>query len=165
MHRSTFRMLLRIINRDERLIIAVLRGVMGLGFLVCGFLQLRAIPYWVNGHTVLATVASSPVVKKSKMHSSSTFRVKFVDSQGVQQNSPIYTRKISYRLGEQLSIRYVRSDPARCTTEGDLWYELPKLLFVLAGTMFLAFCARDISESYLDMRAQMRRSIDAASTA
>ena len=145
---------LRSINHDERLMTAGLRSVIGFGFLLGGFSACPALPFLTDGRTAMATVASSPVVKKSRMHLNSSFEVFFEDAKGVQQSTQISTRGASYKINDQLLIRYVQSDPKRCAVAGDLWHDLPVILFVFVGVMILLFCIRDIIASYRDIGAK-----------
>lgn len=155
---------LRIINHDERLMTAGLRSVIGFGFLIFGFLACQALPFLTGGRTAMATVASSPVVKKSRMHVNSSFEVFFVDATGVQQIAQISTRGATYEINDQLLIRYVQSNPKRCTAEADFWHRLPTLFFFFVGVTILLFCMRDIIASYRDIGARMRMELDGSNT-
>jgi len=158
------RKFLRIINHDERLMTAGMRSIIGFGFLIFGFVACQALPFLTDGRTTMATVASSPVVKKSRMHVNSSFEVFFVDAKGVQQSTSISTRGTSYKVNDQLLIRYVQGNPKRCMAEADFWYNSPTLLFVFVGVTILLFCIRDMIASYRDIGAKMRMQLGGSNT-
>jgi hypothetical protein len=158
------RTFLRIINHDERLMTAGMRSIIGFGFLIFGFVACEALPFLTDGKTAMATAASSPVVKKSKMHVNSSFEVFFVDAKGVQQSTQISTRGASYKINDQLLIRYVQGNPKRCMAEADFWYNSPTLLFVFVGVTILLFCIRDMIASYRDIGAKMRMQLGGSNT-
>jgi hypothetical protein len=156
MKKSTLLQFLSLANRNAKI------GGMCLGLIACLMLSpfvlfaRSDVQFMLEGERVNARVVAPPTFVRTKFSSHYSYPVEYQDAKKTQRTGTAIIRDASLGTGDIISMRYLRSDPARSRSEYGLQRSWPARVFALIAVLVLLASAWNGLQGVRDILRQMR---------
>ena len=137
MKKSRLIQFLLLANQNTRI------GGMCLGLIAClllspfVFFARSDVQFTLEGETVDARVVAPPTIVRTKFSTCYSYPVEYHDASGKVRSGAGLIRDASLKTGDIISMRYLRSDPARSRSVDGLKRSWPTIVFALFAAFIL----------------------------
>jgi hypothetical protein len=136
MQNSTLITWLSFANREPRIGQAILWSLLGCSWMLFTFPALSNLPYLLDGEIVQGRVVTAPVIDNlgGKFGPKYAVRFEYSDAAGNVHSGAGRVRSAgTFKPGDLIPARYLRSESARSRLDANVWDNLPTLAFSVVG--------------------------------
>ena len=95
------------------------------------------VQFMLDGEIVEARIIAPPTVVRTKFFTHYSYPVEYDDANGKHRSGAGLIREASLKSGDVITMRYLRSDPARARSESGFQQSWPTRLFALIAVFIL----------------------------